>query len=137
MIEGVDPQTAELYIARLKSMLGDQWCEEQLAAYEQFRKQYRPSDLWPHRRPTVSPIVPLLSQHEHVNQRRSQPSPLGYWYGDPIHYLKELASSIFMFEEFWSRLPNGNGASNIRYKLTDAGQFNGFVFELLLPTSQR
>ena len=136
-MEGIDPQTAELYIARLKSMLGDQWCADQLAAYEEFRAQYSPSDLWSHRLPTVSPIVPLLFQHEYVDQRRIQPNPLDYWYGDPIHYLGELASHIFMFEDFWSKLPNSKGVGNIRYKLSEPSQFHGFMFELLVSADSK
>lgn len=136
-MEGVDPQTSELYIARLKTILGDEWCADQLAKYKEFRDQYSPSDLWSHKLPTISPIVPLLFQHEYDNQRKIQPHPLGYWYGDPVHYLRHLATSIFMFEDFWSKLPGHNGSSNIRFKLSEPGQFNGFVFELLVAVDSK
>lgn len=133
MAEAVNPKTAELYIARLKEeILGDQWCTEQVAEYKEFYEQHSHPDMWSHRLPIMSPIVPLLFQHQYESRRKIQASPLGYWYGDPIYYLRHLATSVFMFEDYWSKLPNKNGVSNIQFKLTEAGQFNGFQFELLV-----
>lgn len=136
MMEAIDPQTSELYIQKLKNILGDDWCALQLAQYKEFRENYSPKDLWSHRPPTTSPIVPLLFHHECAKYRGSQPL-LGYWYGDPIHYLKQLACSIFMFEDYWARLPNNIGVGNIQYKLCNAEQFNGFVFELLVAVDSK
>ncbi len=136
MMEAIDPKTSELFIRRLKSTLGDDWCKNQLADYKEFRENCSPTDLWSHRPPKTSPIVPLLYHHENFKDRGDQP-PLGHWYGDPIHYLKQLASAVFMFEDYWSQLPANMGVSNIQYKLTHADQFNGFVFELLVAVDSK
>lgn len=136
-MEGIESKTSELHIRRLKNILGDDWCADQLARYQEFREKYSPPDLWCHRFPTTSPIVPLLFQHEYPNHRKSQARPLGYWYGDPIHYLRQLAGSTFMFEDYWSKLPNDRGIDNIRFKLSEPGQFNGFVFELLVAIDSK
>ena len=135
-MESIDPKTSELFIGKLRSILGDDWCADQLARYSEFRKNYSPTDMWSHRSPRTPPIVPLLFHHEHVKYRGDQP-PLGHWYGDPIHYLKQLATAVFMFEDYWSQLPDNMGVNNIQYKLTNAEQFNGFVFELLVAVDSK
>lgn len=136
MMEAIDPETSELHIKKLKSILGDDWCKNQLADYQRFREYSSPTDLWSHRYPNISPIVPLLYHHENVKDKGDHP-PLGHWYGDPIHYLKQLAAAVFMFEDYWSQLPDNMGMSNIQYKLTNADQFNGFVFELLVAVDSK
>lgn len=132
MMEAIDPKTGKLYIQKLENILGEAWCKTQLAEYKEFTDKYSPTGLWSHRFPTTSPIVPLLFQYHYPKYRRRQPMPLGYWYGDPIHILLQLAGAICIFEDYWARLPRDMGASNIKYKLSNADQFNGFLFELLV-----
>lgn len=131
-VAGIDNQTSEMHIRELKKILGHEWCKEQLATYMEFRQKYSPASLWSHRPPETSPIVPLLFQHQYPSNLRGQSQPFGYWYGDPIHMLRQLAASIFMFEDYWSQLPNGIGESNIRYRLSNADFFSGFLFELMV-----
>lgn len=135
--EEIKLETSTLHISKLKNILGNDWCADELAKYKGFRERYSPTDLWSHRFPTMSPIVPLLFQYEYPDYRKSQTSPLGHWYGDPIHYLRQLAGSIFMFEDYWSKLPNDRGIDNIRFKLSEPGQFSGFVFEILVAIDSK
>lgn len=136
-MEVIDSERSELHIRRLKTILGNEWCSAEIAEYREFREKYSPKDLWSHRLPASSPIVPLLYQHEYVNHRRNHPDPLGYWYGDPIHLLRQLSASIFFFEDYWSKLPNDIGVNNIRYKLSTPAQFNGFLFELIVAVDSK
>ena len=136
-MKAIDAQTSRLYIEKLENILGRDWCDQELAKHREFVEKYSPVGMWSHRHPTTSPIVPLLFQFKCPEFRESQAIPLGYWYGDPIHYLQELASSIFMFEDFWSKLPDARGVSNIKYKITDASQFSGFAYELLVAVGYR
>ena len=136
-MEAIDAQTSKLNIAKLESILGRTWCDQELVKFQEFMEKYSPSGMWSHRLPTTSPIVPLLFQYKHPEFREHQ-APLGYWYGDPIHYLRALAGSIFTFEDFWSKLPNPRGViNNIKYKLTDASQFSGFLFELMVAVGYK
>jgi len=136
-MEAIDAKTGKLYIGKLESILGTNWCDQELEKYGEFQEKYSPFGMWSHRHPTTSPIVPLLFQYRHPESRKHQAIPLGYWYGEPILYLVELASSIFSFEEYWARLPSDRGINNIRYKLTHASQFSGFVYELLVAVGYR
>jgi hypothetical protein len=136
-MEAIDAKAGKSYIGKLENILGRDWCERELDKYREFRKKYSPFGMWSHRHPTTSPIVPLLFQYRHPESREHQAIPLGYWYGEPILYLVELASSIFSFEDFWSKLPNNRGINNIRYKLIYPSQFSGFVYELLVAVGYR
>lgn len=136
-MEPVDSKKAKLYVQKLESILGNEWCQTQLAEYKEFASKYSPTGLWSHRLPKTSPIVPLLFQYHYPAHGRKQGSPLGYWYGDPIHTLIQLASAICLFEDYWACLPNDMGAFNIKYKLSQADQFNGFLFELLVAIDSK
>lgn len=136
-MEAIDAKTGKLYIGKLESILGKDWCDQELEKHREFQEKYSPFGMWSHRHPTTSPIVPLLFQYRHPKSREHQDIPLGYWYGEPILYLVELASSIFSFKEFWSKLPNNRGVNNIKYKLTNASQFSGFVYELLVAVGYK
>lgn len=136
-MEAIDAQTGKLYIEKLESILGKEWCNQELEKYKEFQEKYSPFGMWSHRHPMTSPIVPLLFQYKYPETRQHQTIPLGYWYGEPILYLVELASSIFSFEEFWSKLPNNRGINNIKNKLTYAPQFSGFTYELLVAAGYR
>lgn len=136
-MEAIDAKTGKLYIEKLESILGKVWCDQELEEYREFQEKYSPVGMWSYRHPTTSPIVPLLFQYKHPEFREHQGIQLGYWYGEPVLYLVELASSIFSFEEFWSNLPNNRGANNIKYKLTNASQFSGFAYELLVAVGYR
>ena len=136
-MEAIDAKTGRMYIEKLENILGKEWCDEELGKYREFQEKYSPFGMWSHRPPMTSPIVPLLFQYKHPESREHQAIPLGYWYGKPILYLVELASSIFSFEEFWSKLPNNRGINNIKYKLTNAFQYSGFVYELLVAVGYR
>lgn len=136
-MKAIDAQTSRSYIEKLQNILGREWCDRELGKYEEFVGKYSPVGMWSHRHPSTSPIVPLLFQYKYPELRRNQATPLGYWYGDPIHFLQELASSIFLFEEFWSKLPDSRGANNVKYKLTNASQFSGFWYELLVAVGYK
>ncbi len=136
-MEAIDAKTGKLYIEKLESILGKDWCNQELEKYGEFQEKYSPVGMWSHRHPTTSPIVPLLFQYEHPEFRKHQAIQLGYWYGEPVLYLVQLASSIFSFEEFWSKLPKNRGVDNIKYKLTNASQFGGFAYELLVAVGYR
>lgn len=136
-MEVIDGKTGRIYIDKLENILGKDWCNQELEKYKEFQEKYSPYGMWSHRHPIISPIVPLLFQYKYPESRQHQAIPLGYWYGEPILYLVELASSIFSFEDFWSKLPSNRGVNNIRYKLTTAFQFSGFVYELLVAVGYR
>ena len=136
-MEAIDDKKVRVYIEKLECILGRDWCEQELEKYREFQEKYSPVGMWSHRPPTTSPIVPLLFQYRHPESREHQAIPLGYWYGEPIRYLVELAGSIFSFEEFWSKLPNNRGVNNIKNKLTYAPQFSGFAYELLVAVGYR
>jgi hypothetical protein len=44
----------------LLHILGNVWIEKELEEYRAFRQRWSPKARWYHRRPTVSPIVPVL-----------------------------------------------------------------------------
>lgn len=136
-MKAIDAETSRLYIEKLEEILGRDWCDQELEKYRGFVEKYSPAGMWSHRHPSTSPIVPLLFQYKYPDLRRNQATPLGYWYGDPIHYLQELAGSIFLFEEFWSKLPDNRGANNIKYRLTNPYQFSGFWYELLVAVGYK
>jgi hypothetical protein len=136
-METIDEKTGRMYIEKLVTILGRDWCDRELESYGEFQERYSPRGMWSHRYPITSPIVPLLFQYKHPESRVYQTIPLGYWYGDPILYLIELAVSIFSFEIFWSKLPKNRGVNNIINKLTNASQFNGFAYELLVAVGYR
>ena len=117
--------------------MGNDWCAVQLAEYKEFKERYSPIGLWSHRFPKTSPLVPLLFQYHYPEHRRKQNVPFGYWYGDPIHTLIQLAGAVCLFENYWTSLPNGIGAPNIKYKLSEAEQFSGFLFELLVAIDSK
>lgn len=137
-MKGIDAETSKLHIVKLENILGGDWCDRELAIYAEFMKKYRPVGMWSHRHPATSPIVPLLFQYKNPKLwGQHQAVPLGYWYGDPVRCLQELAAHIFVFEDYWSKLPNDRGIENIRYKLTNASQFSGFWYELLVAAGYR
>ena len=109
MMESIDPKTSELFIGKLRSILGDDWCADQLARYSEFRKNYSPTDMWSHRSPRTPPIVPLLFHHEHVKYRGDQP-PLGHWYGDPIHRKLHWIPASLLAGGKWLAVRRGEGA---------------------------
>lgn len=132
----IDAQTSILYIERLVGILGVEWCNRELTRYGEFAEKYSPTGMWSHRLPTTSPIIPLLFQYRHPELReRYQDTQLGYWYGDPVYFLQELACYIFLFEKFWSGLPDSRGIKNIKHRLTH--HFNGFWFELLVAVGYK
>ena len=110
-MEAIDVGTIRSYIERLETILGREWCDKEIEKYHNFRGKYSPLGMWSHRHPTTSPIIPLLFQYRHPEYWKDyRDTPLGYWYGNPLNYLQELAVSIFQFEGFWSKIPkNASG----------------------------
>jgi len=134
----IKPEDIKSNVEELEGILDNAWVKSELAKYNDFREKHSHIDIWSHRYPTTSPIVPLLFQyHNYYNPKyqRKQNLVLGYWYGDPLYYLAFISNAICIFKSYWSSLPSCRGADNIQFKLTEAGQFNGFQFELLVAES--
>jgi hypothetical protein len=127
----------ESRIERLESLLGREWVESQLAEYDSFRVQYSPANLWAHRHPTTSPIIPLLFQYHYPDPAWRESVPYGYWYGEPVNMLGQIADAIHSFEDYWSKIPGQLLSEQLRHKVSSGEQLNGFVFEMLVAEDVR
>jgi hypothetical protein len=78
-----------------KQILGSDWIESQLDAYSSFRKTWSPKYRWYHRKPDISPLVPLVywSTREEVTELQE---PFGFWGGNPEEILNRLAEEIII-----------------------------------------
>lgn len=121
------------HLIALEEILGGEWLESELTKYAAFRNAWSVPDLWSHRPPDTSPLVPLIL---HYRERKTSPPtiPVGYWYGYARHYLAQLIETIFLFEDYWSSLPSDNGRNNLRYCLRHPDRFSGFMFELMVAS---
>ncbi len=113
----------------ITQILGSEWVEKQLDTYESFRHMWSPKTRWYHRRPTISPIVPLI----YWNTRESFPEirdPFGYWGGHPQEMLGRLAGELEQFREYWRLLPKNRGIENLRWAISNPQRFFSLSHEL-------
>lgn len=121
-------------IERLIDLAGRSWIDSELESFSRFRLENSPKDLWSHRRPKTSPLIPLVYAYRNPS-RHYQEFSLGYWFGDPIIQLAQIAEQIFLFEDYWDNLPDGRGKNNIqKLLLRRASRFSGFIHELTVAT---
>lgn len=110
------------------------WVDEQVDRHDRFRATKSPRNLWSHRRPTTSPLIPLI--YEYRNPRSlNQDFTLGYWYGEPTLLLAQIAEQVFLFQDYWDNLPNERGRRNLRnFLLRRPHRFSSFLHELMVAT---
>ena len=122
-------------IEDLIDLMGRDWVDEQLELYTIFRASSSPKDLWSHREPSTSPVIPAIFAYRSNPGKQYGQSPVGYWYGEPIIFLAELAEQVFLFRPYWESLPNGNGQYQLKkHLLKDPGRFPSFQQELMVAT---
>ena len=121
-------------IDELINLLGRKWVEDQVARHSAFKSIHSPRDLWSHRKPKVSPLIPAIYEYE--NEGKSfQQDPLGFWYGDPIVFLAQIAEQVKLFKIYWQGLPNGRGKKNLqKHLLRMPYRFSSFHHELTVAT---
>lgn len=113
----------------LTQILGDSWIEKELDTYQSFRKDWSPKGRWYHRRPTVSPIIPIIYWNTRESIEGIQ-KPFGSWGGVPIEVLNRLAEEIEKFREYWESLPKKRGVDNLKWALSNPQRFFSLVHEL-------
>ncbi len=136
-MRSIEVEVSSAQVDRLEEFLGKAWVESELAAYEDFREKHSPINLWSHRHPATSPIIPLLYQYHHPDHAGKERVPFGHWYGQPVQTLTQVVGGIFLLEDYWSLIPENLVADNIRYKVSGAEQFNRFILELLVALDVR
>lgn len=110
------------------------WVDEQVERHNNFRATKSPRDLWSHRRPNTSPLIPLVYEYRNPRQH-NQDFTLGYWYGEPTLFLAQVAEQVFLFQDYWDKLPNERGRRNLRNLLLKRPQrFSSFLHELMVAT---
>jgi len=124
-------------IDKLEGLLGRKWVASQLDQYRDFRQQRSPVDLWSHRPPTTSPVIPLLFHHHNPQYIQKRHTPFGHWYGDPVGFLKVLAGDIYSFENYWSLMPKHLLENHFKFKMSNTEEFENFLFELLIAKDCR
>ncbi len=77
-------------------ILGDIWIEKELDIYQSFRHEWSPKGRWYHRRPTVSPIIPIIYWNTRESFEGIQ-DPFGSWGGVPKEILNRLTEEIENF----------------------------------------
>ena len=77
------------FLDLLINILGNSWIEKELDEYDSFRHSWSPHTRWYHRRPTLSPIVPILYWNLREEFRGFQ-EPFGFWGGRPEEILNRL-----------------------------------------------
>jgi hypothetical protein len=113
----------------LLHILGNVWIEKELEEYRAFRQRWSPKARWYHRRPTVSPIVPVL----YWNMRETYKGdldPFGFWGGRPEEVLDRIGEEINHFQNFWESLPDNRGIEHLQWALTKPQRFFSFCHEL-------
>lgn len=113
----------------LVKILGNEWVEKELDTYNSFRYTWSPKTRWYHRRPTVSPIVPLIywNTRESVAEIKG---PFGYWGGHPKEILERLVEELKQFREYWELLPKNRGIDNLKWALSNPRRFFSLSHEL-------
>ena len=119
----------------MSALLGEEWVENALDEYQQFRETWSPEGRWHHRSPQLSPIVPMLywnsrANFDDVDEPLRTLEPMGFWGGHPTEVLDRLTEEIQYFEGFWRDLPDGTGTRNLVWALTRPQRFFSLVHEL-------
>ena len=119
----------------ISALLGDEWVENSLDEYQQFREIWSPESRWHHRLPQVSPIVPMLywnsrANFDDVDEPHRTLEPMGFWAGHPKEVLDRLTEEIQYFESYWRDLPGGTGARNLVWALKRPQRFFSLAHEL-------
>lgn len=120
-----------IYLNVIPDILDKKWIEKQLDDYDSFRRSWSPSIRWYHRRPTVSPIVPILYWNIRDTFQGFQ-GPFGFWGGRPEEVLNRIGEEIDFFRDFWESLPNNRGSENLRWALTSPHRFFSISHELAI-----
>jgi len=115
----------------LTQVLGDTWIEKELDNYQSFRKDWSPKGRWYHRRPTVSPIIPIIYWNTRESFEEIQ-KPFGSWGGVPSEVLNRLIEEIEKFKEYWEKLPRKRGTDNLKWALSNPQRFFSLVHELAI-----
>lgn len=117
-------------IEELVSLLGRARIEEQVLLHNEFRAARSPTELWSHRTPGMSPLIPLIVESR-KHSRPTHITPLDYWYGSPQDLLERVARWIKLFSEFWENLPDGTGRKYLSDELLrSAGGFQQLSYKL-------
>lgn len=110
-------------------ILSNEWVERELDAYQRFRDEWSPTARWYHRRPTVSPIVPVLFWNVRKSPEDVQ-GPFGSWRGVPTEVLNRLTEELEMFRGYWEPLPKKRGTDNLRWALSSPQRYFSLLHEL-------
>lgn len=125
----VSPEHESRYLESFQSLLGQEWIEKQTKQYEAFQQRQSPPDLWSHRPPSISPIIPLLSLQRPSASRSLRP---GSAYGDPAGALRLLVLGLYSFEDYWSVIPTDLFVPHLRTRLQTWESFVHFMHQLRL-----
>lgn len=109
--------------------MGNEWIEKQVDTYQSFRSEWSPKSRWYHRRPTVSPIVPLIYWNTRESYEGIQ-DPFGSWGGVPKEVLNRITEEIEKFRGYWESLPKKRGIDNLRWALSNPQRFFSLLHEL-------
>lgn len=121
-------------IEKLIDLADRSWVDEQVGIHSRFRQENSPRDQWSHRRPETSPLIPLIYEYR-IRKEHNQKFSLGYWFGEPVPILAQVAEQVFLFQYFWDNLPNDRGRVNLRrFLLRRPGRFSSFLHELMVAT---
>jgi len=132
-MDEVLPADADITPERLAQFINiaeSGWIEEQLKAYEAFRKAYSPEGIWSHRPPEMSPLIPLIYWSSREPYIPTNEAPVGYWIGEPKSILGRLFAELMDFHDYWTGLPYERGLKNLRYCLRSPMRFASFEHEL-------
>ncbi len=121
--------TSNSYSGIIPTILDNKWIEKQLDDYGSFRTSWSPRTRWHHRRPTVSPIVPILYWNLREMFQGFQ-EPFGFWGGHPEEILSRIGEEIDGFRDFWEALPDSRGTDNLKWALTNPQRFFSISHEL-------
>jgi hypothetical protein len=127
------PADADLAPERLEKFIniaGSEWINEQLVAYDTFRKAYSPEGIWSHRPPEMSPVIPLVYWSSREPDTPTTEVPVGYWIGEPKSILGRLFAKLMDFQDYLEALPEDRGLKNLRYCLRSPTRFASFEHEL-------
>lgn len=133
MIDESDAE-GEYWIGKLIALLDTEWVNQQLEQYFQFRSVNSPSQIWSHRSPITSPLVPALFWHKYPGEP-SQQKTLEYWYETPNVFLSRLSYQIYLFQDFWDDFDNDTVRDYlVNSLLQDSSLFPRFHHKLMLAT---
>ena len=119
----------------ISALLGEEWVENSLDEYQQFRETWSLESRRHHRLPQLSSIVPMLywnsrANFDDIDDPRRTLEPMGSWAGHPTEILNRLTEGIQCFEGFWRDLPDGAGTRNLVWALTRPQRFFSLAHEL-------